>query len=127
MVTNIEKRAANKLIDMLWANKGHWVEFMHKSGTKFYLKKRGSIWWFRRRHPVIVLPSQKNPDTSGDCAILTRHAQAKGHVAVSLHTACAREARTLAARLTDGALYLRRCPESGDGTSHTTLDRHSSM
>lgn len=42
MVTNIEKRAANKLIDMLWANKGHWVEFMHKSGTKFYLKKRGS-------------------------------------------------------------------------------------
>lgn len=82
-------------------------------GRIAYIKKRGTIWWFRRRHPVIVLSAQKNPDTSGDCTILTRRVQAKGHVAVSLHTACAREARTLAARLADHFERAWACFEAG--------------
>lgn len=35
------KKGASKLIKMLIANGGHWVEFVHKSGTKFYLRKLG--------------------------------------------------------------------------------------
>lgn len=70
-------------------------------GRIAYLSKRGNIWWFRRRHPAIVIPSPQNPQDSGLCLGLTRKAQAKGHLAISLQTSSSREARLLGTRLSD--------------------------
>lgn len=70
-------------------------------GRIAYLSKRGNIWWFRRRHPAIVIPSPQNPQHSGLCLDLTRKAQAKGHLAISLQTSSSREARLLGTRLSD--------------------------
>lgn len=70
-------------------------------GRIAYLSKRGNIWWFRRRYPAIVIPSPQNPQDSGLCLGLTRKAQAKGHLAISLQTSSSREARLLGARLSD--------------------------
>jgi integrase len=70
-------------------------------GRIAYLSKRGNIWWFRRRHPAIVIPSPQNPQNSGLCLGLTRKAQAKGHLAISLQTSSSREARLLGTRLSD--------------------------
>lgn len=70
-------------------------------GRIAYLSKRGNIWWFRRRHPAIVIPSPQNPQDSGLCLDLTRKAQAKGHLAISLQTSSSREARLLGTRLSD--------------------------
>lgn len=70
-------------------------------GRIAYLSKRGNIWWFRRRHPAIVIPSPQNPQYSGLCVGLTGKAQAKGHLAISLQTSSSREARLLGTRLSD--------------------------
>lgn len=70
-------------------------------GRIAYLTKRGNIWWFRRRHPAIVIPSPQNPQVSGLCGALTCKAQAKGHLAISLQTSSSREARLLGTRLSD--------------------------
>lgn len=70
-------------------------------GRIAYLSKRGNIWWFRRRHPAIVIPSPQNPQDSGLCVRLTGKAQAKGHLAISLQTSSSREARLLGTRLSD--------------------------
>jgi len=73
----------------------------HSVGRIAYLSKRGNIWWFRRRHPAIVISLPQNSQVSGACGSLTRTAQAKGHLAISLQTASSREARLLGARLSD--------------------------
>jgi integrase len=70
-------------------------------GRIAYLSKRGNIWWFRRRYPAIVISLPQNSQVSGACGSLTRTAQAKGHLAISLQTASSREARLLGARLSD--------------------------
>jgi integrase len=72
-----------------------------RMGRIAYLSKRGNIWWFRRRHPAIVIPSPQNPQGSGLCVRLTGKAQAKGHLAISLQTSSSREARLLGTRLSD--------------------------
>lgn len=57
------------------------------------LSKRGNIWWLHRQHPAIAITMSQNPRISGVCGILTRTAQAKGHLAISFQTASSREAR----------------------------------
>jgi len=57
-------------------------------GRIAYLSKRGNIWWFRRRHPAIVIPSPQNPQDSGLCLDLTRKAQAKGHLVAEFLMRC---------------------------------------
>ncbi|MCC5613123.1 hypothetical protein LC612_42225 [Nostoc sp. CHAB 5834] len=64
-----------------------------------YLSKRGNIWWFRRRHPAIVIQPPQNPQVSGVCGYVEPKTQAKGHLAVSLQTSSSREARLIGARL----------------------------
>lgn len=68
-------------------------------GRIAYLTRRGNIWWFRRRHPVLVLQSPQYLQVSEAYGDSRRRVQAKGHLAVSLQTACSREARHLGARL----------------------------
>lgn len=70
-------------------------------GRIAYLSKRGNIWWFRRRHPVIFMGEPQNRQVSGACGAIGRKAQAKGHLAVSLQTSSSREARLLGTRLSD--------------------------
>lgn len=70
-------------------------------GRIAYLSKRGNIWWFRRRHPAIVISMPQKPQISGICGELTGKAQAKGHLAISLQTSSSREARLLGTRLSD--------------------------
>jgi hypothetical protein len=70
-------------------------------GRIAYLTKRGNIWWFRRRHPAIVISLPQNSQVSGACGSLTCTAQAKGHLAISIQTSSSREARLLGTRLAD--------------------------
>ena len=53
-------------------------------GRIAYLSKRGNIWWFRRRHPAIVITMPQNPKILVVYGILTGKDQAKGHLAISL-------------------------------------------
>ncbi len=66
-------------------------------GRIAYLSKRGNIWWFRRRHPAIIVQRPQNGLKSGLCCPLRKRVQAKGHLAVSLGTTSVREARLLSA------------------------------
>ncbi|MGY6703813.1 hypothetical protein [Roseinatronobacter sp.] len=70
-------------------------------GRIAYLSKRGRIWWFRRRHPAIIISQGQLPDITGSCGENRVTAQAKGHLAVSLQTSSVREARLLAAKITE--------------------------
>ena len=64
-----------------------------------YLTRRGNIWWFRRRHPVISLQPSQNHPRSGVYDDNKITAQAKGHTALSLQTTSKREARQLSAQV----------------------------
>ena len=64
-----------------------------------YLTRRGNIWWFRRRHPVIFLGTPQNHPKSVVCFENGMKAQASGHMALSLQTASKREARQLSASI----------------------------
>ena len=70
-------------------------------GRIAYLARRGQVWWFRRRHPAIILTQPESVDFSGTSDKTARTGQARGHLAVSLGTTSAREARLLGARLGD--------------------------
>lgn len=68
-------------------------------GRIAYLSKRGNIWWFRRRFPVLFInPSQDNR-ISGLCVDTGTKAQASGHLAISLQTSSLREARLIGAQV----------------------------
>lgn len=73
-----------------------------KVGRIAYLSKRGNIWWFRRRHPVIVIPSSKIGHETKVCSPERVTVQAKGHLAISLGTTSVREARLLSSCLSAG-------------------------
>ena len=60
-----------------------------------YLTRRGNIWWFRRRHPVIFVSTPQIHLKSDVCFENGIKAQASGHFAISLQTASIREARQL--------------------------------
>lgn len=70
-------------------------------GRIAYLSKRGNIWWFRRRHPALVMSATQYPQNGVCSGVLTGKAQAKGHLAISLQTSSSREARLLGTRLSD--------------------------
>lgn len=70
-------------------------------GRIAYLSKRGKIWWFRRRHPAIVVRRGQLTDFTGSCDENKVTAQARGHLAVSLQTSSVREARLLAAKIAE--------------------------
>ncbi|CUX80124.1 MAG: Phage integrase family [Roseibaca calidilacus] len=72
-------------------------------GRIAYLTKRGKIWWYRRRHPAIVIDMAQGHDFRIENGPRRSTFQAKGHLSVSLGTTSAREARILAARL--GTLF----------------------
>ncbi|MBB06129.1 MAG: hypothetical protein CML03_11530 [Pseudooceanicola sp.] len=66
-------------------------------GRIAYLTKRGAVWWYRRRYPVIVIHSSQNNQISVPCCDNGTSLQARGHMAVSLRTRSKREARILGA------------------------------
>ena len=66
-------------------------------GRIAYLTKRGAVWWYRRRYPVIVIHSSQNNQISVPCCDNGTSLQARGHLAVSLRTRSKREARILGA------------------------------
>lgn len=68
-------------------------------GRIAYLSKRGNIWWFRRRFPVIFITSSQNNLISGVCVDTGKKAQATGHIAISLQTSSTREARLIGAQV----------------------------
>lgn len=68
-------------------------------GRIAYLSKRGNIWWFRRRFPVIFITSSQNNLISGVCVDTGKKAQATGHLAISLQTSSLREARLIGAQV----------------------------
>lgn len=68
-------------------------------GRIAYLSKRGNIWWFRRRFPVIFITSSQNNLISGVCVDTEKKAQASGHIAISLQTSSTREARLIGAQV----------------------------
>lgn len=68
-------------------------------GRIAYLNKRGNIWWFRRRFPVIFISSSQNNLISGACVDTGKKAQATGHIAISLQTSSTREARLIGAQV----------------------------
>tara|TARA_B110000908_G_C10155452_1_gene403401 strand:- start:166 stop:972 length:807 start_codon:yes stop_codon:yes gene_type:complete len=68
-------------------------------GRIAYLSKRGNIWWFRRRHPVIFITTPHNDRRSAAYVENEEKAQAKGHLALSLQTSSKREARLLSAQV----------------------------
>jgi hypothetical protein len=70
-------------------------------GRIAYLSKRGRIWWFRRRHPAIIISQGQLPVFSGSYEDNRVTAQARGHLAVSLQTSSVREARLLAAKIAE--------------------------
>lgn len=70
-------------------------------GRIAYISRRGKVWWFRRRHPAITLTQPESVDFSGASGKTRWTGQARGHLAVSLGTTSAREARLLGARLGD--------------------------
>lgn len=70
-------------------------------GRIAYLSKRGKIWWFRRRHPAIVIQTGEVTVFTGSCDENRVTAQARGHLAVSLQTSSVREARLLAAKVAE--------------------------
>ncbi len=64
-------------------------------GRTAFLTRRGGRWWFRRRPPRLNPPlSSIGKDIPGACDMRRRD-----HLALSLRTACPREARRRAARL----------------------------
>ena len=68
-------------------------------GRIAYLNQRGNIWWFRRRHPVILPTRSQSNQISVLCGGTIRKAQATGHLAISLQTSSKREARLLSAQV----------------------------
>lgn len=66
-------------------------------GRIAYLTKRGAVWWYRRRYPVIVIHPSQNNQISVPCCDNGTSLQAHGHLAVSLRTRSKREARILGA------------------------------
>jgi len=66
-------------------------------GRVAYLSKRGNIWWFRRRFPVLFIKPPQNNRISEVCVGRGTKAQATGHLAVSLQTSSLREARLIGA------------------------------
>ncbi|WP_406720794.1 MobA/MobL family protein [Thioclava litoralis] len=66
-------------------------------GRIAYLTKRGAVWWYRRRYPVIVIHPSQNNQISVPCYDSGTSLQARGHLAVSLRTRSKREARILGA------------------------------
>lgn len=68
-------------------------------GRIAYLSKRGNIWWFRRRFPVIFIKApQSDLKTELYFGVETK-AQAQGHLAISLQTSSLREARLIGAQV----------------------------
>lgn len=68
-------------------------------GRIAYLSKRGNIWWFRRRFPVLFIKPPQNNRISGVCVDTGKKAQATGHLAISLQTSSLREARLIGAQV----------------------------
>lgn len=68
-------------------------------GRIAYLSKRGNVWWFRRRFPVLFINSSQNNRISGLCVDTGTKAQASGHLAISLQTSSLREARLIGAQV----------------------------
>ncbi len=64
-----------------------------------FLIKRGNIYWFRRRPPVLRLLGNGPFTDQRATASSERQHTARRHLALSLRTSCAREARRRAARV----------------------------
>lgn len=68
-------------------------------GRIAYLSKRGNIWWFRRRFPVIFIKTSQSDLKTGLYLGVETKAQATGHLAISLQTSSLREARLIGAQV----------------------------
>ncbi|SFB14790.1 Site-specific recombinase XerD [Poseidonocella pacifica] len=64
-----------------------------------YLERRGHMFWWRRRKPVFILPQPSRGNDKSGVVAAGGKSDGSGHFAITLRTACPREAGRRAARL----------------------------